>query len=104
MIADKLIARLRERFPDRAVTFDVPPAACAVFAAVHPEVGDVKIFDDGSEVTLIAGNFTHGHFSDFGADSVEEAEEMIVNNVVNFLERLFADQVVLWGSQGSGGG
>src|SRR5262245_34891909 len=81
-----------------------PPQAIAVFAAAHPDVGDVQIFDDGSEVTLVAGNFTHGHFSDFDSKSAEEAEKNIVDDVIAFLERLFADQVVLWGSQRGGGG
>jgi hypothetical protein len=75
-----------------------------VFAAVHPDVGDVQIFDDGSEVTLVAGNFTHGHFSDFRSNSAEEAENKVVDDVVDFLERLFTDQVVMWGSQPGGGG
>jgi len=64
----------------------------------------VQIFDDGSEVTLVAGKFTHGHFSDFDSKSPDEAVKNIVDDVIAFLERLFADQIVLWGSQrGSGG-
>jgi hypothetical protein len=104
MITDKLIHRLRERFAGRAVVFGVPPAACATFAAAHPAVGDIQIFDDGSEVTLMAGRFTHDHFSDFDSKSAEEAENNIVDDVVAFLDRLFADQVVLWGSHRGRGG
>jgi hypothetical protein len=104
MITEKLIPRLEARFPDRSMKLGASPEAIAVFAAVHPDVGDVQIFDDGSEVTLVAGNFTHGHFSDFDSKSADEAEENIVESVIEFLERLFADQVVLWGShRGSGG-
>jgi len=104
MITEKLIPRLRERFADRPMKLGAPPEAIAVFAAAHPDVGDVQIFDDGSEVTLVAGNFTHGHFSDFDSETTEQAEENIVENVIEFLDRLFADQVVLWGShRGSGG-
>ncbi len=51
----------------------------------------------------IAGKFTHGHFSDFDSKSPEEAEENVVESVIEFLERLFADQVVLWSSQRGGG-
>jgi hypothetical protein len=104
MITDRLIPRLKERFLDRPMKLGSPPQAIAVFAAAHPDVGDLQIFDDGSEVTIIAGNFTHGHFSDFDSKSVAEAEENIVDSVIEFLERLFDDQVVLWGShRGSGG-
>jgi hypothetical protein len=104
MITEKLIPRLQERFADRPLKLGSPPGAIAVFAAAHPDVGDVQIFDDGSEVTLVAGHFTHGHFSDFDSKSPDEAEANIVDDVVAFLERLFTDQVVLWGShRGSGG-
>jgi hypothetical protein len=104
VITKKLIPRLQQRFPDRPLKLGTSPEPVAVFAAAHPDVGDVEIFDDGGEVTLVAGNFTHGHFSDFDSKSVAEAEENIVKNVIDFLDRLFADQVVLWGSHhGSGG-
>jgi hypothetical protein len=104
MITEKLIPRLRERFPNQSMKFGVPPAALVVISAAHPEVGDVQIFDEGTELTLVAGNFTHGHFSDFNSKSADEAERNIVDHVVQFLERLFADEIVMWGSQrGSGG-
>jgi hypothetical protein len=104
MIRDKLIPRLRERFPDRRVSFGAPPGPVAVYAAEHVDIGDVEIFDDGSEVTLVAGRFTHGHFADYVSACVEEAEGRIVEDVVSFLERLFADRVVMWGSHAGGGG
>ena len=104
MIRDKLIPRLRERFPDRRVSFGEPPGPVAVFAAEHADVGDVEIFDDGGEVTLVTGRFTHGHFSDYVSGCVEEAEQRIVEDVVAFLEDLFADRIVLWGSHAGGGG
>src|SRR5262249_44058665 len=104
MITDKLIPRLQQRFPDRPMKSGKPPEAIAVFAAAHPDVGDIQIFDDGSEVTLVAGKFTHGHFSDFNSKSADEVEENVVESVIEFLERLFADQVVLWGSHRGGGG
>jgi hypothetical protein len=104
VISEKLIPRLQERFPDRALRVGTSPGPVAVFAAAHPDVGDVLIFDDGDELTLVAGKFTHSHFSDFDSKSAEEAEENIVESVIDFLERLFADQVVMWRShRGSGG-
>jgi hypothetical protein len=104
VITEKLIPRLQERFPDRPMKLGAPPGPIAVFTAAHPDVGDVQVFDDGSEVILVAGNFTHGHFSDFDLKSSDEAENNIVDDVIAFLDRLFADQVVLWGSHcGSGG-
>jgi hypothetical protein len=104
VISDKLIQHVKERFPNAKATFGMPPKPAIVFPAVHPEVGDIEIYDDGSEVRLDAGHFTHGHFSGYGSKSKEEAAQWIVEDVINFLERLFADQVILWGSHKSGGG
>jgi len=104
MIAEKLIPRLREDFPTVNMTFGVPPAAVIVILAAHPDVGDIEIIDDGNELTIVAGNFTHGHFSDFRSTSSDEAEKNIIDDVVHFLERLFADEIVLWGSRSSQGG
>lgn len=104
MITEKLLPRLQQRFSGRPLTLGLSPGPVAVFAAAHPDVGDVEIFDDGREVTLVVGKFTHGHFSDWVSKSPAEAEEHIVASVIDFLERLFDDQVVLWGShRGSGG-
>lgn len=104
MLADVLTHRLRQRFPDMNMSFGAPPEPAVVIPAVHPDVGDIKIFDDGDEATVIAGNFTHSHFSDFDARSQAEAEQQTADNVVSFLERLFADQIVLWGSHNASGG
>jgi hypothetical protein len=104
MIRDKLIPCLLERFPEAKPRFGVPPKPVVVFPAKHPDVGDIEIFDDGSELTVVAGKFTHGHFADYGSSSEEESAQKIIENVVSFLENLFADQVVLWGAHRESGG
>jgi len=63
MISAILIPMLEQRFPGRGVKSDARPGPCMTFPAAHPEVGDIQIYDDGDEITLLAGNFTHGHFS-----------------------------------------
>lgn len=105
MLADTLIPKLRRRFPDRQMRLGTPPSPCVVFPAIHPEVGDVEIYDDGDELTLVAGKFTHGHFSNYDdALSNQEKAEQITDSVILFLDELFADRIVLWGShEGSGG-
>jgi len=105
MISDFLIPKLRQRFPNHRIKVGVPPEPCAVFPAIHPEVGDVVISDDGYELTLEAGNFTHSHFSNYD-ESLSETQraECIAEDVAQFLDELFADRVILWGSHhGSGG-
>jgi hypothetical protein len=105
MISTILIPKLQERFPERGLRINAAPSPCAVFPAIHPEVGDIEIYDDGDELTVVAGNFTHGHFSNYDEGlSAEEKASAISDEVLGFLRDLFADQIVLWGShQGSGG-
>jgi hypothetical protein len=105
MISAVLIPKLQQRFPDRGLHIGAPPSPCAVFPGGHPEVGDVQIYDDGDEVTLIAGNFTHGHFSSYDDTlSPEQKAEDISEDVASFLEDLFADRIVLWGAHDRAGG
>ena len=105
MISDVLIPQLQQRFPNRGLRISTPPGPCAVFPAIHADVGDIEIHDDGDELTVVAGNFTHGHFSNYDSDlSPDEKAKIIADEVVAFLENLFADRIVLWGSHhGSGG-
>jgi hypothetical protein len=107
VLTDRLLPLLQKRFPNRGLRLGIPPHACAVFPAVHPEVGDVEIYDDGDELTLVAGNFTHSHFSKYNFDgeySDDLKEKEIVEEVATFLNDLFSDRVVLWGSHQGGGG
>jgi hypothetical protein len=97
MISDVLIPKLRERFADRGPQVGVPPDPCAVFAAINPDVGDIVISDDGYELTLEAGRFTHSHFSNYDEDLSEtQRAERISEDVVQFLDDFFADRIVLW--------
>ena len=49
-IADHLIPKLRERFPDRALKVTGKAQPCAIFPAEHREFGDIEIYDDGDEL------------------------------------------------------
>jgi len=105
MIFDYLIPKLREQFPNRGLRVEMSPEARAIFPCVHPEVGDIEIHDDGDELTVYAGNFTHGHFSNYDEKLPKEQKaEQITEDVVAFLNNLFADQIILWGSHSGGGG
>jgi hypothetical protein len=105
MLSSVLIPNLQARFPDRGLRVGCPPSPCAVFPAKHPQVGDIQIYDDGDELTLVFGNCTHGHFSNYDENlTPEQKANAIVENVVALLESLFADKVVLWGSHDRAGG
>jgi hypothetical protein len=105
MIADALIPKLQERLPGREMRIGTPPSPCIAFPAIHPDVGDLEIYDDGDELTVVAGKFTHGHFSNYDdALSMEQKAAQISDEVATFLEELFADRIVLWGSHEGAGG
>jgi hypothetical protein len=101
MLLQHLIPRLEERFPQQ---FSVTKAG-AIFPAKHSEVGGVEIVDDGDEITVCVGNFTHVHFANYDSSKgLDQAAKRVADDVVAFLIRLFSDHVVLWGSLSGRGG
>jgi hypothetical protein len=80
-----------------------PPGPIAVFPDLHPGIRSVSIHDDGDELTVCVDDLTHGHFSDYTAGITEAEQQLIVEEVVEFPEALFADRVVVW-RRGSMGG
>jgi hypothetical protein len=104
-LAETLIQVLHARFPGRGLRVVAEGNLCAVFPAAHPEVGDILIYDDGNEFTVELGRFTHGHFG-IGSAALPEGEhaERAAEEVVEFLEPVFADEVVFWGGHDRPGG
>lgn len=95
-ISDLLIPALRERFADRGMRSGSSDTEIAVFPAAHPEVGDLAIWDEEDEVTLGIGTITHGHFNPYDESlSSEAVAKSVTDEVLEFLEALFADRVVL---------
>lgn len=104
MLIDVLLRILEKRFPGKGILGTNSDEPCITFHAKHPDFGDILILDDGEEVTIIAGNFTHGHFSNYDNIPQNEKEEIIAENVAGFLELVFSDQVIFWGTHKSVGG
>jgi hypothetical protein len=96
-IAGALAPALRAAFPDPRVRISAPPDPVVVFPAACAEVGDVVVYDDGDEATIIIRNVGHHHVQADDADrSDEEGARWIAEQVVGFLHDLFADRVLLW--------
>jgi hypothetical protein len=105
MIRDKLIPLLQQRYSDKRVSIGLPPNPVAVFQAQHPSVGDLVIWDDGDEVTIAIGEITHGHFNPYNPElDQEEIEKEVTEEVLDFLEDIFADKIQLWKSREGGSG
>lgn len=94
---DRLLARLDEKFG--SFEKPAPPDELAAFSSPCPEFGTVILTDDGDETTVFVGSFTHVHFSADGdiADDVLRAEG-VADDVVRFLENLFADRIEVYGN------
>ena len=97
-LSSRLLPRLRSSFPDLKLRVGETPDPVIVIEAVHPDVGDVEIYDDGEELTIGLGNFTHAHVG------LGESNERILDLAIALLTDLFSDNLVLWGSHGGSGG
>lgn len=101
MLLSHLVPRLEAEFPSQ---FRVAGNIVS-FPAKHPAVGSVEVHDDAEELTVYVGNFTHIHFSNYDSTlSAERAAERIAADTLALLIRLFADQIVMWGSHRGCGG
>ena len=98
-LSTRLLPRLRSSFPDLVLKVGRPPDPVVTIQAIHPDVGGVEIYDDGEELTVGLGNFTHAHVG-----SGEDSKDRIVDLAVELLSDLFSDALVLWGSHSGSGG
>ena len=105
-IRDVLLPRLSSQFAARKPVFATHPSPDVVFPAAHPEVGQICVWDDGDELTLAVGDLTHTHFNPYDPSLSEiELAERVSSDLLEFLEDVFADQVVFWqATDGRAGG
>src|SRR6266403_1961803 len=102
-LIDHLGRKLLERHPDWR--FQTTATTSIVFPAKNPAIGEAEVREHGAELILRLGRFTHQHYGNYDASiPPDEASDRITDSLVNFLEALFNDQIVLWGSHGEGGG
>jgi hypothetical protein len=104
MLSALLLPALRERFPDRGLVEGIRPEPVAFFPGLHPGIRSVSIYDDGDQLTVSIDEITHGHFSEYDtALGLEERECRVVDAVVSFLDKLFADRIVVWEKRNQSG-
>jgi hypothetical protein len=96
MIRDRLIPALKQEFAGWEIQFYTPPQPIATFPAAQPAVGKVLVYDDGDEATVLIEKVTHGHFNPHDEKLSEaQRDELVTEDVVDFLKALFADRVLL---------
>jgi hypothetical protein len=74
------------------------------FKPKWPDFGDIDLHDDGYEVTIFFGRFTHSHFGNYEDISDEEKEQHIAEDVFEVLNDTFNDRYEFWGSHNGMGG
>lgn len=100
-IRDILVPMLRDRFPDRQLQLGTPPEPLAIFQPAHPNVGTASVWlnsEAGADVAVgdvARDSFFNPYEEEQGT---AEAAQGIANNVVRFLEELFADRLLMWRS------
>lgn len=99
-IRQLLLPALEAAFPSSGMRVSDPPEPVAVFPAACAEVGDVQIYDDGDEATVVIENGTHHHTNPYDAEMTSgERAQWVTREVVEFLRALFDDRVFLWSRQ-----
>ena len=106
MIRDYLVPAVQEVFPNLA--FKISPTSNPIISlsSSSPEIGDLYIYDDGDQATVIITGIAHGDFGVYDENlNTEEKEQIITEDVISFLVTLFSDRVVLYrtSSKGMGG-
>lgn len=103
-IRDVLLPMIAERFPHRGFQPGAPDGAIGSFPGMHPNVAALILYDDGDEVTVVVDPITHSHVEPFKVGTQAELERSVASEVVSFLDKVFANEVVFWGSINESGG
>ena len=81
-----------------------PESDC--FITIRPvwsDFGLVEIIEDGGQIIVDWGRFTHSHIDSFNEDSEEQVAE-IVESLRHLLGNVIADKVAFWGVRNGAGG
>ena len=105
VLTDRLIATLQSRLPQQPMNVGGAGGVVVVFRAAHSDVGDIEVHDNGDELIVMVGSFTHTHFSSYDHGlSISERAQRIADDVVAFLEDVFSDRIEFFGSDTGAGG
>lgn len=105
LLGDRLIAMLHSQLPHQPMNVGGAAGVVLVFPALHPDVGDIEVHENGDELIVMVGNFTHTHFQNYdqGLSNAERAER-IAEDVAAFLKEVFSDRIEFFGSHTGAGG
>jgi len=103
-LGNRLTEKLQKAFPSTPIEY-CSGRVVALISPKYPDFGTIEVLDDGEELTLNLGKFTHSHFNNYDDGiSDDERADRIVDEVIDFLSEVFADRIEFYGSHSRGGG
>jgi hypothetical protein len=97
MIRDLLIPAVNDVFPHLQFTISPSSNPIISISSGSAEIGDLQIYDDEDEATIVITGIAHGHFNVYDEKlNSEEKKQIITEDVISFLAALFSDRVVLY--------
>ena len=105
MLKQIVSSEIKKRFPnidmelgseDTNIIATIPP--------VHASWKPIVIYDNGNEITVFYGAFTHNHYKYFGEDAPATTKaNAIAKDVLDELAMVFEDQIEFWQSRSMSG-
>jgi hypothetical protein len=97
VIRDHLIPAVEDVFPHLPLKISPDSNPIISLSSDSDEIGELHIYDDEDEATVVITGIAHGHFNVYDEKlSREEGEQIVTEDVISFLVALFSDRVVLY--------
>lgn len=78
---------------------------CVVFVDPSEHFGDIEVYADDDELTVVFGRFTHAHFGPYRQNDVQyDTCNEIASDAIDTLRRVFSGELLFYGSHAGGGG
>ncbi|GAB3092368.1 hypothetical protein [Lysobacter terrae] len=75
-----------------------------VIRSPSDQVGELVITDDGDELTVCIGTFTHSHWGCFDSTlPAEQRPEQVAKPVLEFISAILSDRIEFFGASTGGG-
>ena len=98
------VKNIKEKFTNQFTIETDEEGEFIKFFAKNTDFGDVIIYQESfNKYIIVLGKFTHTHFDIEGTPNDETIKKTVIN-MIHFLEELFTDHIVCFGSHESSGG